>query len=178
MIIPLKEATNEKHKQAEKMPFNIRMFKGLLTKKEYLLYLEQQKQIFSEIENKGLPHESLARTTNIETDIEELIKQGFDSSAVLSSTNNYREYLRSLSYEEVLPHIYLNYLAIMFGGQLIKKKVPSIGMMYDFNNMQEAAQSIRIIQKDEWANEVNKGFDYIINIFEELENYCLKNFRN
>ena len=69
-----------------------------------------------------------------------------------------------------MAHVYLNYLAIMFGGQMMKTKVPSTGRMYDFENMMEAAGSIRAIQKDEWADEVNKGFDFMIEIFKELEN--------
>jgi hypothetical protein len=44
--------------------------------------------------------------------------------------------------------------------------------MYDFENMQECIQSIRRVQKDEWADEVNKGYDFIILIFEELESLC------
>ncbi len=55
----------------------------------------------------------------------------------------------------------------------MKKSVPSAGRMYDFDNMPEAAQSIRNVQKDEWADEVNKGFDFIITIFDELETECL-----
>jgi hypothetical protein len=61
----------------------------------------------------------------------------------------------------------------MYGGQMMKKSVPSYGRMYDFENMHEAAQSIRTVQKDEWAYEVNKGFDIIIMIFDELETECL-----
>jgi hypothetical protein len=30
---------------------------------------------------------------------------------------------------------------------------------------------IRGIQKDEWADEVNKGFNYIINILDELQKH-------
>jgi hypothetical protein len=36
--------------------------------------------------------------------------------------------------------------------------------------MMECAGAIRAIQKDEWADEVNKGFDFMIEIFKELEN--------
>ena len=39
--------------------------------------------------------------------------------------------------------------------------------------MQEVIQSIRTVQDDEWAEEVNKGFDFNILIFEELEAQCL-----
>ena len=169
-MIPLKEATGIKHKQAETMPFNTRMFKGLLNKNEYLLYLSQLLQIFQTIESKGLPHNSLKRTDRIQADIDELKSQGFTSGNILGSTSAYVDYLSTLSYEQVLPHIYLNYMAIMFGGQMIKKSVPSSGRMYDFDDMQETIQSIRLVQKDEWADEVNKGFDFNISIFEGLGN--------
>ena len=42
--------------------------------------------------------------------------------------------------------------------------------MYDFDNMQEAVGAIRATQKDEWADEVNKGFEFIIKIADELQN--------
>jgi heme oxygenase len=171
-MLPLKEATSIKHKQAERMPFNTRMFNGVLSKNEYLLYLHQLLQIFKTIEKTGLPHNSLKRVESIQADIDELKSQGYDSHEVLSSTKEYADYLSSLSYEKLLPHVYLNYMAIMFGGQIMKKVVPSTGRMYVFNDMQETVQSIRNVQRDEWAGEVNKGFDFNISIFEELEAEC------
>jgi hypothetical protein len=42
--------------------------------------------------------------------------------------------------------------------------------MYDFDNMMEAVGSIRAVQSDDWADEVNKGFQFIINILDELQN--------
>jgi heme oxygenase len=173
-MLPLKEATSIKHKLAERMTFNSRMFRGLLNKEEYLLYLSQQQQIFQVIESIGLPHNSLIRAQNVQADIDELKAQGMNSGLILNSTNLYADYLRNLSYEQVLPHVYLNYMAIMFGGQMMKKSVPSTGRMYVFENMQEAIQSIRTVQKDEWADEVNKGFDFNISILDELETECSK----
>lgn len=172
-MTPLKEATSAKHKIAERMPFNSRMFRGLLTKSQYSLYLHQQLQIFQAIERIGLPHSSLKRTESVQADVDELKAQGHHADSILSSTKAYADYLGSLSYEEVLPHIYLNYLALIYGGQLIKKSVPSSGQMYGFDNMQEAIQSIRAVQSDAWAAEVNKGFDFNISMFEQLEIHCL-----
>jgi heme oxygenase len=75
-----------------------------------------------------------------------------------------------LSKEEKLPHVYLNYLALMFGGQMIKSKVPGSGKMYEFaGDIQEIAGSIRAIQKDEWAEEANKALDFNIAILDELQ---------
>jgi len=170
----LKEATHDKHKQAERMPFNVRMFKGELSKKEYLAYLWVQNTIFSALESDRLPHPSLSRMDAIKKDIDELVSTMTDEPEsvdiqLLSSVFEYTTYLKEIDYDDLLPHIYLHYLALMFGGQMMKEKVPSSGHMYDFENMMEAAQSIRELQLDEWADEVNKGFEYMIDIFDELE---------
>jgi heme oxygenase len=170
----LKEATHDKHKQAERMPFNVRMFKGELSEKEYLHYLWQQMTIFGTLEVERLPHPSLSRVDAVKKDMDELLSKNVDDLSFvqlepIESTKNYVDYLNELDHDDLLPHIYLHYLALMFGGQMMKSKVPSTGHMYDFDNMREAAQSIRELQIDEWADEVNKGFDYMIQIFDELE---------
>lgn len=165
-MLPLKEAIAEKHSLAEKMPFNQKMFRGELSKEEYSMYLSQQYAIFSTLEKNPLPHPSLNRKDLVEADIDEL--QAESAGTVIVSTAQYCDYLNTLTAEEQQPHIYLNYLAIMFGGQMMKSKVPGSGRMYEFEDMREAAGSIRAIQKDEWADEANKALDYNINILDEL----------
>ena len=172
-MLPLKDAIAEKHSLAEKMPFNQRMFKGELSKEEYVLYLSQQLAIFDAIEVYELPHPALNRAENIFADIKELLEiQNGESVDIkpLVATNEYRKYLNNLSQEELLPHVYLNYLALMFGGQIMKAKTPGSGKMYEFDgDMREIAGSIRAIQKDEWADEANKALDYNISILDELQ---------
>ena len=165
---PLKEATHDKHKEAERMPFNVKMFKGELTKEQYAKYLLSQLEIFSVIEeNFQMPHEGLKRKYAV---IEDLKSLDFHQLEIVDNgTLDYVSYLRGLTQEEVNAHIYLNYLAIMFGGQMMKKNTPGAGNMYEFEDMNESASAIRAIQKDEWADEVNKGFDFMIEIFKELE---------
>jgi heme oxygenase len=54
---PLKEATHDKHKEVERMPFNVKMFKGQLSVDEYGWYLRSQFNIFRTIEtNFKLPN--------------------------------------------------------------------------------------------------------------------------
>ena len=171
-MIPLREATAEKHKIAETMTFNQRMVKGELSKDEYILYLIQQLIIFDSIEVHELPHPLLNRSNKISQDIKELSGNDIIEVNQLESTNQYKNHLNSLNKEEILPHVYLNYLAIMFGGQMIKNNIPGSGKMYEFDgDVREIAGSIRAIQKDGWANEVNIGFDYLIKIYDELQNY-------
>lgn len=165
----LKEAIEEKHRMAEKMPFNVRMMKGELSKKEYRRYLYQQILIFNAIEKHKLPHESLERGGKILEDIQELNGTGMDFMQALPITKKYASYLETLSDEEILPHIYLNYLALMFGGQIMKKAIPGSGKMYEFENVPDCIASIRMLQKNEWADEANKGLDYTIGILDELQ---------
>lgn len=172
-MLQLKEAIAEKHSLAEKMPFNQRMFRGELSKEEYILYLCQQLAIFKSIERFPLPHNGLIRCPNVFEDIKELMglkdEQGLQIQP-LESTKAYQKYLHSLTQEQLLPHIYLNYLAIMFGGQIMKSKVPGSGRMYEFNgDVREIAGSIRAIQKDEWGDEANKALDFNIAILDELQ---------
>jgi heme oxygenase len=164
----LKESTAELHSKAEKMEFNQKMFKGELSKNEYLNYLYQQSVIFTIIEQHKLPHLDLYRESKIFDDIKELETEVNSKTLHLESTKEYGVYLQSLNDEEILPHVYLNYLALAYGGQMMKTKVPGSGKMYDFDNMMECVGSIRAVQKDEWADEVNKGFEFIINILNEL----------
>ena len=165
----LREATAELHSKAEKMEFNQRMFRGELSTDEYVKYLYQQVSIFDTIESEELPHPSLARTDKVKEDILEL-KSTFDIMNILPITMAYSHYLSTLTKEERLPHVYLHYLALAYGGQMMKDQTPGSGKMYNFENMQEAVGSIRAIQRDEWADEVNKGFQFIINIADELQN--------
>ena len=167
---PLKEATHIKHKQVERKPFNVRMFKGQLTNEQYGWYLRSQLGIFRALEdNFEFPHEGLKRIEAVSFD---LMSLGIDNLVCDIATREYAAYLRGLSQEDANAHIYLNYLAIMFGGQMMKKATPGPGKMYEFENMRECMESVRAIQKDEWADEVNKGFDFMIKIMENLEG-CL-----
>lgn len=168
----LKEATSDKHKMAERMPFNGLMYSGKLTNEQYGEYLKSQLAIFTALEqNFEFPHEGLSRVNSVQKD---LISVGVNQLELIpdTATEKYVDYLRNSTQEVAEAHIYLNYLAIMFGGQMMKANTPGEGNMYEFDNMMECAGSIRAIQKDEWADEVNKGFDFMIEIFKELEK-CL-----
>jgi heme oxygenase len=173
----LREATAELHSKAEKMEFNQRMLKGELTTKEYLNYLTEQYVIFEALESiitlrDSHPYSLFNRTRNIAFDIVELWEGGETPPNPPSdciATKQYRAHLMSLSDSDLEPHLYLNYMALLYGGQLLKVRTPGKGKMYDFDQRDLLISTIRGMQKDEWADEVNKGFEYIINILDELQ---------
>ena len=87
----------------------------------------------------------------------------------LPSTLNYGNHLTNQKIGELMPHVYLNYMAFMFGGQIIKNKIPGSGRIYDFDDIKELVTYIRIQQQDDWSDEVNKGYDFLIKIYDELQ---------
>jgi heme oxygenase len=164
----LREATSELHRKAEQTEFNQRMMNNKLSIVEYSRYLMSQYYIFDTIEKYNvLPESGLARSGKVLDDLNEL---GETIIMISPKTQEYVDYLIALDNDAIQPHIYLNYLALVFGGQLIKTKIHGSGRMYDFDNMHASAAAIRRIQNDEWADEVNKGFEFIINILDELQN--------
>lgn len=164
-MIPLKEAIEQKHRQAERMPFNQLMFSGKLTTNQYGVYLRQLAEIFKVLEAENLPHPALNRSQAIQDDMAEL---NYLDDVVLGSTVDYVNHLSSLTADKKLAHIYLHYLALMFGGQMMKQKVPGSGNMYVFESMQESLRAIRQLQQDSWADEANTGLDFFIGILDEL----------
>jgi heme oxygenase len=166
----LREATTAKHKEAESVPFNQRLMRGELTHEEYGRYLTVQYNIFDTIESKfGLPRTDLFRADLILDDLTEL--GVIDITTLGPNARLYCDYLRGLDYKSAQPHIYLNYMAILMGGQMMKSKVIGSGRMYDFgdsSNVRHLAKIIRNDIKDDWADEVNKGYEFIISILNEL----------
>lgn len=169
IALNLKDATSAKHRAAEQCAFNQRMFNGELTPGEYALYLVQIRAIFEALEERPLPHPALNRVETLATDLKELRNQGVPDSPVLASAQAYASHVRAADADPHLAHVYLNYLALMFGGQIIKKRVPSSGAIYAFNDAREAMAAIRSVQQDAWADEVNRGFDFHIAMYEELQ---------
>lgn len=169
----LKESISHKHKLAESHPFNRLMVSGKLTADHYLLYLLQMSEIFYTIEDKIELPPNICRLNKILFDIRDLDSQVSDEAefdlSVLRSTQRYVEHMGKLEEERLMAHVYLNYLALVFGGQIIKKFVPGEGKMYEFEDSYEVVDYVRSRQKDEWADEANLGLDHTIAIYDELQ---------
>jgi heme oxygenase len=71
--------------------------------------------------------------------------------------------------EEFLAHLYVRHFGDMYGGQMIKKRNPGSGKMYDFNNVEELKTTVRAMLNDDMADEANTCFEFAMQLFEELE---------
>ncbi len=165
----LKELTAQNHIDAEKHPFTVKLISGELSKEAYLSFLFNQYFAYRNLEVlcdlTGL--ESLQRAELIEKDITELNTDG-QNLEIFKETADYVSYLAELTQEQLLAHIYVRHMGDMYGGQLIKTKIPGSGAMYDFENRKELIEALRSKLDDSMADEANKCFSMILKLFDRL----------
>ena len=70
------------------------------------------------------------------------------------STTAYIHHIESLTNpQDVLAHVYTLHMGDMYGGQILKNLVPSIGTMYEFTNRSELVKIIRKNRTDDMVLE-------------------------
>jgi heme oxygenase len=83
---------------------------------------------------------------------------------------DYTEYvLHMRDKDEFLAHIYVRHFGDMYGGQMIKKRNPGSGKMYEFNDVEQLKTTVRKMLHDDMADEANICFQFAMQLFEELE---------
>jgi heme oxygenase (biliverdin-producing, ferredoxin) len=172
----LKDLTWEVHKQAERTSFARKLIKGLGPEK-YYQYLYNQYLIYSVLETymiKNFPEiQDICRSTNMHKDLQELETKFGVSHATIDMISpivkEYERHVHNLDRNGLLAHVYVRHFGDMYGGQILKKRVPGSGKTYDFENREELEEKIRAMLTDEMADEAIVCFKFAIKLFEELD---------
>lgn len=172
----LKELTWEVHQRAERSSFARKLIKGL-SPEEYHKYLYNQYMLYSILENAAermYPElKDIFRAEKIYADIRELEKEyaiGTTPDLLLPVVRDYEKHVMHLDPKGILAHIYVRHFGDMYGGQMIKKRNPGSGTMYDFDNVEELKVKVRSMLSDDMADEANRCFEFAIQLFMELDN--------
>ena len=171
----LKELTYEVHQRAERTEFARKLLKGL-SPEDYHRYLYNQYMIYSILENAAeslLPElKAINRAEHIYADLRELEKEyaiGTTPALLMPVVREYERHVITLDRDGVLAHIYVRHFGDMYGGQMIRKRNPGSGTMYDFDNVDELKTTVRSMLNDSMAEEANCCFEFAMQLFEELE---------
>jgi heme oxygenase (biliverdin-producing, ferredoxin) len=173
----LKELTWENHQKAERTEHARKLIKGM-TPKEYHRYLYNQYVQYAALESiaksegvlEGIEH--IARASSILADMTELeteynIKR--DVKLLCPVVAEYVIHVMGLEdNDDILAHIYVRHFGDMYGGQMIKKRNPGSGKMYDFKNVEDLKTTVRVMLHDDMADEANRCFEFAMQLFEEL----------
>ena len=172
----LKELTWEHHKNAERQEFAGLMMSGKLNPDLYATYLWNQHKKYDLLEAIAAPMGlfstlgDIRRKLLIEEDFRELWLHDSEPKLV-ASTINYLQHMRDIMHDRdaLMAHVYVLYMGDMSGGQMIKKKIPGEGRMYDFEgDIPAIKDKIRELTTDDMADEAKWVFDSATQLFQEL----------
>jgi heme oxygenase len=169
----LRELTHHKHIEAEQHEFSKILLSGEISKALYANFLFNNLICYAALENK-IQH--ILVDKNLQG-IERTNKMAFDLSqlsdnivfGLLPSTQQYCEYINNLSDDKkLIAHMYVRHMGDMYGVQILKNLVPSVGTMYEFTNRSESVKIIRENLTDDMAPEAIIVFNFVISLFDEL----------
>jgi len=172
----LKELTKEQHTNAERQGFVKVLMSGKINPKLYATYLWNQHKKYDLLEALATAHGLLddlvdiRRKLKIEQDFLELWKE--DSPPVIvPSTHEYIAHMKNIMQdpEKLMAHIYTLHMGDLSGGQMIAKRAPGEGRMYQFEGDTDALKAaIKAKTTDAMAEEAKYVFESAANLFKEL----------
>jgi heme oxygenase len=174
----LKELTWENHQKAERTEHARKLLKGM-EPAEYHRYIFNQYVMYSALETRanqlGLLDgiETIQRAELIKEDLVELEKDydiKRDPDLLCPVVGEYVPYVMQLeTRHDILAHIYVRHFGDMYGGQMIRKRNPGMGMMYVFHDVDNLKAKVRKKLHDNMADEANRCFEFAMQLFEELD---------
>ena len=172
----LKELTWEHHKNAERQGFVKVLLSGNIHPKFYATFLWNIHKKYDILEAMAFAQGCLdglvdiRRKMKIEQDFAELWKDD-ELPVLVESTHKYLAHMKNIMNDpdKLMAHVYVMHMGDLSGGQMIKRKVPGEGRMYQFDtSRKELKEAIRAKTNDGMADEAKWVFESATNTFKEL----------
>ena len=149
---------------------------GKMSNEMYATFLWNQHSIYNLLEVFAMKHgllnefPAIRRAPKILSDFKELWKSN-EMPTITESTNKYLKHVFEIGEdpEKLMAHIYVRHMGDLSGGQMIKKKAPGQGSMYEFDcDIKETKEKIRAKTNDDMAEEAKKVFTFATRLFVEM----------
>lgn len=173
----LKELTHDAHRDAETSPFVKILFSGKIDPSLYATYLKNQHPMYEVLEVCAMPHglftdvPDTRRSPAILADFSELWTSEEQQPVILPVVDDYIRHILSIKNDpkKLMAHIYVRHFGDLSGGQMIAKRVPGSGKMYQFEgNPDEIKQALRAKLSDDMADEAKVCFGFARRLFDEM----------
>lgn len=172
----LKDLTHAAHKSAETQPFVKVLFSGNINPKLYALYLKNQHPCYEILEVCAMTHGLLTglpdirRAPAILSDFKELWEDSDGEAEILPVVKTYLDHIMSIQHDpkRLMSHLYVRHMGDLAGGQMIAKRVPGSGKMYQFADPEALKVAIRERLSDDMADEAIVCFKFAEQLFKEL----------
>jgi len=172
----LRDLTKDAHTNAERQEFVKILFSGKINSKLYATFLKNQHPCYELLEVCAMVHGLLnglpdgRRAPAIIGDFKELWSEKDGEAQMLPVVKDYLDHIMSIKDDpkKLMAHIYVRYMGDLAGGQMISKKVPGTGRMYQFENPEELKTAIRSKLDDSMADEAKICFEFAARLFKEM----------
>jgi heme oxygenase len=172
----LKDLTHDAHKNAERQEFVKILFSGSINPLLYATFLKNQHPCYEILEVCAMPHGLLTglpdirRAPAILADFDELWPNQDEKVTILPIVKDYMDHIMSIKDDpkKLMAHIYVRHMGDLAGGQMIAKKVPGAGRMYQFQDPDALKAAIRERISDDMADEAKVCFEFATQMFKEM----------
>ena len=172
----LRDLTKEAHTNAERQEFVKILFSGTIDPKLYATFLKNQHPCYELLEVFAMVHgllnglPDIRRAPAILSDFQELWSDDDGDAQMLPVVNQYLDHIMSIKDDpkKLMAHIYVRHMGDLAGGQMISKKVPGSGKMYQFQDPDALKAAIRERISDDMADEAVICFDFATQLFKEM----------
>ena len=174
----LKDLTWEHHKDAERQQFVKVLLSGKINPELYATFLWNQHKKYDLLEAlagalgllEDLP--DIRHKQRIEQDFLELWKND-TPPVILNATKEYIAHMKALIQDpdSIMAHVYTYHMGDLSGGQMIKRKVPGKGTMFEFDTdvpLKEIKDTIRNKTSDDMVEEAQFAFESATKVFQEM----------
>ncbi|OUT94642.1 MAG: hypothetical protein CBB96_05620 [Gammaproteobacteria bacterium TMED36] len=187
----LKQLTNDIHRKAENSPWAKLLISGDMTPEQYGTYLWNQLAVYEALENRALEKKVLSATLAKRLRRVHYINDDINYYPKIwkkfPATFEYVEYCKKIQPDQIWAHIYVRHFGDMFGGNMIKEKLPKPKpqidnmppselkypgqMYYYFENKSEIITEVRSQLNDSMVDECIYCFESATKLFNNLEKH-------
>jgi heme oxygenase len=172
----LRDLTKDAHTNAERQEFVKILFSGKINPKLYALFLKNQHPCYEILEVCAMPHGLLTdlpdirRAPAILNDFKELWDDADGEPEILPVVRQYIDHIISIQNDtkKLMAHLYVRHMGDLAGGQMIAKKVPGAGRMFQFEDPEALKLAIRSKISDDMADEAIICFNFATQMFKEM----------
>jgi len=172
----LRELTKEAHNNAERQEFVKILFSGKINPKLYATFLKNQHPQYEILEVCAMPHgllnglPDIRRAPAILQDFNELWTKEDGEPQILPIVDDYIKHIMSIKDqpERLMAHLYVRHMGDLAGGQMIAKRIPGSGRMYQFENPEILKMAIRAKIDDSMAEEAVTCFGFATEMFKQM----------
>ena len=170
----LRESISEAHDRAEAHPLTAEIMQGVLATEAYIDMLANCSAVYAAVEDaaakRGLLEglDDLPRADKIDFDLLELIAATGYAPHIFQCSADHVEHINSLDDTGVLANMYVLHMGDMYGGQVLKSKLPGPNTRFEFEDRGALVTALRSKLHDGLADEANDAFSRVLDLFDAI----------